>query len=195
MHILHNKLKLAHHAQNFLLSQAIRVNLKMLVMIRIALFQPEIPHNTGTLLRLAACWGLDVDIIHPCGFSFHDRHLRRSGMDYVDFQKVTHHDDYNAFVTNQKATLRRMILVTPKAPTQHISFAFSPNDTLMMGQESDGFPDDVLESIHDHVSIPMLPQKRSLNMAIAASIVTAEALRQLHLYPQSMERRHASSTS
>lgn len=150
-------------------------------MIRIALFEPEIPQNTGTLLRLGACLGVGVDIIEPCGFILSDRKLRRAGMDYLDKIDVKRHDSWDAFRTS---TLdRRLILLTPSASLSHVDFDFQDQDTLLLGRESDGVPPFVFDQVHCHVTIPMAPGMRSLNVAVAGALVLGEALRQTNTFP------------
>ncbi len=149
--------------------------------MHLVLVHPEIPHNVGALIRFSACMGIPLDIIEPCGFLFSDKHLKRSGMDYADFAKVERHLTWLAF---RKARPEgRHIAVTPRAPQIYTAFAFAPTDLLIMGQESVGLPASILEDCHETVSIPMMPERRSLNLAIAASIVATEALRQTNNLP------------
>lgn len=149
--------------------------------MHLVLFQPEIPQNVGTLIRFAACMGISLDIIEPCGFLFTDKHLKRSGMDYIDLASVQRFSSWQAFCELRKDC--RRIAITPDSSQKYTDFSFSSSDLLIMGQESTGFPPEILQSCHKKVAIPMLPERRSLNMAIAASIVTMEALRQTHQLP------------
>lgn len=144
--------------------------------MRLALFQPEIPHNTGAILRLSACLGLAVDIIGPCGFLWEDKRLRRAGMDYRDMACVTHHDSWDRFRADR--TPGRLVLLTTRATTAYTDFAFATSDTLLLGRESSGAPDEVHAAADARLTIPMLPGARSLNVALATAIVAAEALRQ-----------------
>lgn len=145
--------------------------------MRLALYQPEIPQNTGTLIRLGACVGVPIDIIEPTGFVWNDKHLRRAGMDYVDLANVQRIENWETY-KNLYAT-QRMVLIDTKAETLFWDFVFESNDILMVGRESSGVPEDVYQSIPHRVRIPMLPHRRSLNMAIAGAIVLAESLRQV----------------
>ncbi len=144
--------------------------------MRLVLYQPEIPQNAGTLLRSAACFGVSVDMIEPFGFIFSERRMRRAGMDYIDFVDLSLHSSWHSFLAQQKQS--RLILLTPTAPTSYVDFKFEKNDALMVGRESDGVPEDVIKECFHQVSIPMKSGFRSLNVAIAASMVLGEALRQ-----------------
>lgn len=150
-------------------------------MIQLALFQPEIPQNTGTMLRLAACWGLDVNIIGPCGFVWSERRLKRAGMDYIEHVNVQHHASWGKFEEHKQSG--RLILLTPHTEQSYLDFSFEPDDCLMVGQESSGVPREVFDTTDAQVKIPMRKACRSLNVAISAAIVLGEALRQLDLLP------------
>lgn len=145
------------------------------------MFQPEIPQNTGTLLRLGACLDVPVDIIEPCGFVLSDRRMRRAGMDYIDSANYQRHSSWAEF-QNQNLAARR-ILLTPHTDVSFLDFVFYPNDILLLGRESDGVPADVMHHLEHKVMIPMNIHCRSINVAIAASIVLTEALRQTDLFP------------
>ena len=148
--------------------------------MRLALYQPEIPQNTGTLLRLAACMGVNVDIVRPCNFALSDRQLKRAGMDYMDKTDVLFHDtwkDYQIFSHSCSPT-RRLVLLDTKATIPYIDFRFSSNDCLVLGSEGEGVPSSVYEDTDYQVLIPMHPSFRSLNVAISAAMVLGEALRQ-----------------
>ncbi|MDF3033922.1 MAG: trmL [Alphaproteobacteria bacterium] len=149
--------------------------------MRLALYQPEIPQNTGTLMRLCACLDIQLDIIHPCGFVWNDRHLRRAGMDYAERAAVRHHTSWEAFHAWAKNEPHRLILLDAKADIPYTYFSFQEKDILMMGQESSGVPEDVFQSIPERLLIPMAPGCRSLNVSLAAAMVAGEALRQLNL--------------
>lgn len=143
--------------------------------MRIALFQPDIAANTGTIIRLGACMGVAVDIIEPCGFPYGDAAMRRAGLDYMPKAQVTRHDSWQAF----RVTLQgRIILASTKAQTPYTSFAFRPDDTLLMGQETAGVPDAVHAAADAAVLIPMQGSTRSLNVALAAGMILGEMLRQ-----------------
>jgi tRNA (cytidine/uridine-2'-O-)-methyltransferase len=146
--------------------------------IRLALYQPDIPQNAGTMLRMAACLGVPVDIIEPTGFPVSDRHFRRAGMDYLDQCEISRHISWRTYDLARQAEGRRLVLLTTKGDMAHTAFAFAPGDTLMVGRESAGVPDHVHEAADARVAVPMRPALRSLNVAVAAAIVLGEALRQ-----------------
>ncbi len=148
-------------------------------MIRLAQYQPEIPQNTGTLLRTCACLGVTLDIIDPCGFGLSDARLKRSGMDYIDLAHYQRHVSFSSFLDWSSSQKRRLVYLTPHAKTSYLNFTFSTQDTLILGRESDGIPADDAEQIVHHISIPMAESTRSMNVAIAGGIVLGEALRQL----------------
>lgn len=150
--------------------------------MRLALYQPEIPQNVGTLIRLGACVGVPLDIIEPTGFVWSDKHLKRAGMDYVDLANVTRIESWDAYkILNAN---QRLVLIDTKANTDFWDFTFDAGDILMLGKESSGVPDEVFQGIPHRVRIPMLPNRRSLNMAIAGAMVLAESLRQVRYgYP------------
>ena len=146
--------------------------------MRLALYQPDIPQNTGTILRLAACLGVGVDVIGPTGFDMTERALLRAGLDYLDFVEVTRHLDFAAFDAVRQAQGRRLVLLTTRATVAHVGFAFTADDTLLLGRESAGVPDAVHARADARVRIPMRAGLRSLNIAVAGAIVLGEALRQ-----------------
>ena len=143
--------------------------------MRIALYQPEIPGNVGAILRLSACFAVDVDIIEPCGFVFSDARLRRAGMDYADHVAITRHADWQRF---RAATTARLILFSTRASAPLTETLFQPDDVLLFGQESAGVPDDVRAGCDASVRIPLARGMRSLNIAVSAGIALHEALRQ-----------------
>jgi tRNA (cytidine/uridine-2'-O-)-methyltransferase len=157
---------------------------RMAPSLRLALYQPDIPPNTGTLLRTAACFGIGVDIIEPCGFPVSDKALKRAGMDYLALADVTRHMDWAAFAAWRQASGRRLILVETSGTRAHTEFAYMPTDILMLGRETLGTPDDVAATCDAMVRIPMVAGARSLNVAIAGAVVLGEALRQTGGYPQ-----------
>lgn len=148
-------------------------------MLRLALYQPDIPQNAGTMIRMAACLGIAVDIVEPAAFDVSDRHFRRSGMDYLERAAVTRHDSFAAFDAWRKAANRRLILVETDGALSHLDFAFAPDDILMVGRESAGVLPNVYEAADAVVHIPMQAGLRSLNVAMAAAMVVGEALRQV----------------
>ena len=147
-------------------------------MLRLALYQPDIPQNTGTLLRMAACLGLAVEIIEPAGFDVSDRHLRRSGLDYLDHVALTRHASWSAFEAWRRAAGIRLVLATTAGALPHTDFAFRPDDCVLMGRESAGVPEAVHAAAEARVVVPIRPGLRSLNVAVAAALVAGEALRQ-----------------
>jgi tRNA (cytidine/uridine-2'-O-)-methyltransferase len=145
----------------------------------IALYQPDIAGNTGTILRLAACLGLTVDIIEPAGFDTSDRNLRRSGMDYLHTVLLTRHVDWHHFEEWRSGTGRRLILASTKAAMHYIDFEFAPDDILLFGRESAGVPEHVHEAADARILIPMVDGQRSINVAMSAAMIAGEALRQV----------------
>jgi tRNA (cytidine/uridine-2'-O-)-methyltransferase len=152
-------------------------------MIRLALYEPDIPQNTGTMLRMAACLGVPVDIIEPAGFPVSDYAFRRAGMDYLDHVDITRHVSFAAFEEQRRAAGRRLLLLTTKASIPHLSAGFLRHDTLLMGRESVGVPDHIHEKADLRLRIPMKAGLRSFNVAISAALVIGEALRQLDAFP------------
>ncbi len=153
-------------------------------MISLAIYQPDIAQNFGTILRFCACMGIKVHIIEPCGFAWNDAKLRRSGMDYIDYVDYQRHDDWNAFLvwknTQNKA---RLLLLTTKAAYPYTECSFQSGDILMVGRESAGVPDEVHAKSDERLLIPMREPMRSLNVAVSAAMVSAEALRQMKAFP------------
>lgn len=150
--------------------------------MRIALYQPEIAGNLGTILRLGACLGVPVDVIEPCGFPFSERALRRAGMDYADAVDMVRHADWAAF--RQLQAGRRLVLLSTRADLTLVDAGFQPDDILLLGSESAGVPDHVHAAADLRVRIPLRAGFRSLNVAVAAGIALGEALRQTGTYPQ-----------
>ena len=147
--------------------------------MRIALFQPDIPQNAATIIRTAACLGLVVDIIEPAGFLASDRAFRRAGMDYLEQASVVTHASFAAFERWRAAAgAPRLVLLSTRAATPYLDFAFRPDDILMLGRESAGVPDEVHALADARLVIPMLEGRRSLNVAMATAMVVGEALRQ-----------------
>jgi tRNA (cytidine/uridine-2'-O-)-methyltransferase len=148
------------------------------VPLALALYQPDIALNTGTLLRLGACLGVPVHIVHPTGFPFSRAALRRSGMDYLDSVEMIEHDSYARFDAWRRAQGTRLILLTTKASQPAHMAAYRDGDILMVGRESAGVPDEVAGDADIGVRIPMRPDARSLNVAVSAAMVLGDALRQ-----------------
>ena len=149
-------------------------------MINLALYQPDIPQNAGTMMRLCAAMGIPLDIIEPCGFALDEKKLRRAAMDYINHLNLTRHVDWTQF--QGQCNGRRKILLTTKADMPYTDFTFQPNDILIMGRESAGAPDHVHESCDARLLIPMAQNIRSLNIAVSAAMVIGEALRQTHQF-------------
>jgi len=147
--------------------------------MKVALYEPEIPQNTGTLLRTAACLGVGVDVIEPCGFVFSDKHLKRAGMDYLDLVQVVRLDNWAKFQDlRQIKEGRRLVLLTTKAAQPYTDFMFRADDVLVLGSEGAGVPEYVHSQVDARVTIAMAEGSRCLNIAIAAAMVLGEALRQ-----------------
>jgi tRNA (cytidine/uridine-2'-O-)-methyltransferase len=146
--------------------------------MRLALFEPDIPQNTGTMLRLAACLSVAVDVIGPTGFDMTDRTLRRAGLDYLAHADISRHDTFDAFDAARVLRASRLVLLTTHSTMSYVDFAFRPDDTLLVGRESAGVPDAVHEAADARLRIPMRAGLRSLNVAVAAALVLGEALRQ-----------------
>ncbi|ESY88738.1 tRNA (cytidine(34)-2'-O)-methyltransferase [Mesorhizobium australicum] len=147
--------------------------------LRIALYQPDIAGNTGTILRFAACLGLGVDIIEPAGFPLSDKALKRAGMDYLEMAALTRHVDWHAFEEWRKARADRLVLLSTKAATPYTDFSFTNRDILLFGRESAGVPDPVHQAADARLTIPMQPGARSINVALSVAMVAGEAVRQL----------------
>jgi tRNA (cytidine/uridine-2'-O-)-methyltransferase len=147
--------------------------------LRIALFQPDIPGNTGTILRLAACLGLAVDIIEPAGFDISDRNLKRAGMDYIASVALTRHVNWERFESFRQAEGRRLVLASTKAALPYTRFAFQPGDILLFGRESAGVPDHVHAATQNRILVPMVEGQRSLNVAMSVAMIAGVALRQI----------------
>jgi tRNA (cytidine/uridine-2'-O-)-methyltransferase len=144
--------------------------------MRLALFEPDIPQNTGALLRLGACFAVPLDIIEPCGFLWSDAKLKRAGMDYLDHAEIARHSSWDAFVAARSGT--RLVLLTTKADMPYTEFEFRQDDALLLGRESAGVPEHVHAAAAARLRIPMRNGLRSLNVAMTGAIVLAEALRQ-----------------
>jgi tRNA (cytidine/uridine-2'-O-)-methyltransferase len=149
-----------------------------MTLLRIALYQPDIPGNTGTILRLAACLGLGVDIIEPAGFVLSDKNLRRAGMDYLASVTMTRHVNFERFDAWRRSEGRRIVLASTKAAVGYTGFAFRDDDVLLFGRESAGVPDAVHGAADARLLIPMVDGQRSINVAISAAMIAGEALRQ-----------------
>ena len=146
--------------------------------VDLALYQPDIANNTGTLIRLGACLGTTIHIIHPTGFVFSAKSLARAGLDYVDQAVVQEHASWTEFEAWRQGLSRRLVLLTTKAKTSAYAVAYQDNDILMVGRESAGVPDAVAEAADLRIRIPMRDGLRSINVALAATLILGEAKRQ-----------------
>jgi tRNA (cytidine/uridine-2'-O-)-methyltransferase len=146
--------------------------------MHIALYQPDIPQNTGTVLRLCACLGIEAHIIEPAGFPSSDRAFRRAGMDYLDAVTIVRHGSWRDFEAWRATGRHRLILLTTSAATSYLDHRFAPADVLLFGRESAGVPPEVHQAADARLVIPMRPGLRSLNVAVAAAMAAGEALRQ-----------------
>jgi tRNA (cytidine/uridine-2'-O-)-methyltransferase len=153
--------------------------------VRLALYQPDIPQNLGANLRLAACFGVAVDLIGPCGFPLTDRAFKRAAMDYGEMVDVDRHDGWSAFLDSHGQRGGRLVLFTTRGETELGDFHFRPNDCLLFGRESAGAPDEVHEAADARVRIPIKAGARSLNVAMAAGVALWEALKQTGGLPSS----------
>ena len=151
--------------------------------LRIALFEPDIPQNTGSILRLAACFCIGVDIIEPCGFVFSQRQLKRVGMDYLERVEIVSHQSWDDYFNSRIGSDGRLLLLTTKSEKAYTSFNFKVGDTLLLGRESAGVPENVHQMVDARVTIPLAQGIRSLNVAQSASMVLGEALRQIKTFP------------
>jgi tRNA (cytidine/uridine-2'-O-)-methyltransferase len=146
--------------------------------MQIALFQPDIPQNTGTILRLCACLDVSAHIIEPAGFPVSDRHFRRSGMDYLDQVALMRHDSWAKFQQWRHDQHYRLVLFTTKGAVSYLDYRYGADDILLFGRESAGVPDDVAAAADARLVIPIKPGLRSLNIAMATAMALGEALRQ-----------------
>jgi tRNA (cytidine/uridine-2'-O-)-methyltransferase len=152
--------------------------------MRLTLYQPDIAQNTGTLMRLAACLDVPLDVIEPCGFAFSDRGLRRAGLDYRDQARLTRHSSWEAFEAfRAREAPGRLILLTTQAAEPYTRFAFAPDDILLLGRESAGVPGEVHSRADMRLHIPLKAGMRSINVALAGAMVLGEALRQIEGFP------------
>lgn len=149
----------------------------------LALYQPDIPQNTGTMIRMAACLDVRVHLIEPAGFPLSDSALKRAGMDYLERAALIRHLDWDTFEEARKAAGRRLVLLTTKSTLPYTDFTFRPDDMLLLGRESAGVPDAVHDGADARITIPMAAGMRSLNVAVSAAMVLGEALRQTGTFP------------
>jgi len=146
--------------------------------MRIALYQPDIPQNTGNIFRLGACLGVSVDIIEPTGFVFDDKRFKRSAMDYLDHIDYKKHIDWQHFYDWTKKNNFRLILMTTKSQNNLYNFKFNPSDILLFGRESAGVPENIHKIVDHRLTIPMKKGVRSINLSSSVALVLGEGLRQ-----------------
>ncbi|HKY18052.1 MAG TPA: tRNA (cytidine(34)-2'-O)-methyltransferase [Rhizomicrobium sp.] len=152
--------------------------------MRLALYEPDIPQNAGSLIRLGACLGVGIDIIEPCGFLLSDRNFRRAGMDYLKSADIRRHESWARFHDGAGAEGSRLVLLTTRGDMAYSDFTFALSDTLLVGRESAGVPQAVHDAVDARLVIPLRPGLRSLNVAQAAAMVLGEALRQTGGFPK-----------
>ena len=150
--------------------------------MRIALFQPDIPQNSGNIFRLGACFGISIDIIEPTGYIFDDKRFRRSSMDYINHIDYKRHLDWETFFDWSKNNSFRLILLTTKSNKKYYDYNFKNNDILIVGRESAGVPKIVHNNVDERITIPMKKGMRSINVSSAVALVVGEACRQLRLF-------------
>ena len=143
---------------------------------KIALYEPDIPQNTASIIRTCSCLGAQLEVIEPCGFLFTDKRFKRVVMDYMEQDKIKFYKSSDEFFKHKKN--ERVILITTKAVKSYTDFNFNINDTLLFGRESEGVPVKVHKIVNEKLKIPMVKNKRSLNLATSVSIVLAEQIRQ-----------------
>tara|TARA_B100000029_G_C17493277_1_gene929870 strand:- start:322 stop:774 length:453 start_codon:yes stop_codon:yes gene_type:complete len=150
--------------------------------MRIALYQPDIPQNTGNIFRIAACFGVHIDIIEPVGYIFNDKRFKRSSMDYLQYVNYKRHIDWDNFYKWTIENNYNLILLTTKSNKKYYEYKFRKNDVLLFGRESAGVPEKVHKCVHERLKIPMIKGLRSINVSSAVSLVVGEALKQLNLF-------------
>ena len=150
--------------------------------MRIALFEPDIPQNTGNILRLGACLDISIDIIEPTGFIFDDKRFKRSSMDYINYTNYKRHLDWNSFYQWSKKNKYRLILLTTKSKKKYFKYKFNNNDIMLFGRESAGVPIEIHQCVDERLLIPLEQGLRSLNVSSSAAMVAGEALRQIKNY-------------
>ena len=149
--------------------------------MRIALFEPDIPQNTGNIFRLGACLGISIDIIEPTGFVIDDKRLKRASMDYYDYLDVKKHISWDNFYYWSKQNSYQLILLTTKSKKSYFNYKFKKNDILLFGRESAGVPKEIHNLVNERLTIPMIRGPRSINLSSSVAMVASEAIRQLKL--------------
>ena len=146
--------------------------------MNLAIFQPDIPQNTGSMIRICSCFNINIDIIHPSSFALDDKSLKRVSMDYKELVIINQHDSWEDYKKNKRS---RLILLSTKGKKSYLDFKFRLDDNLIVGRESAGVPEYVHQSVDEIINIPIDPEARSLNVAVSAAIVISEAIRQIGL--------------
>ena len=146
---------------------------------KIALYEPDIPQNTAAIIRTCACLGAKLEIIEPCGFLFSDKRFKRVVMDYMDERSIKFYQSSEHFFESKKN--ERVVLMTTKASITYSNFKFDINDTILFGRESAGVPEKIHKMVNHRLKIPMINNKRSLNLASSVAIILAESLKQTNL--------------
>jgi len=149
---------------------------KLNIAPKIALYEPDIPQNTASIVRLCSCLGSNLEIIEPCGFLFSDKRFKRVVMDYMNFEQIKFFKSSKEFFNEKKN--ERIILITTKADKSYTKFKFKSNDTILFGRESAGVPESIHRKVHERLKIPMIINKRSLNLANSVAIILSEQMRQ-----------------
>ena len=149
---------------------------KLNIAPKIALYEPDIPQNTASIVRLCSCLGSNLEIIEPCGFLFSDKRFKRVVMDYMDFEQIKFFKNSKEFFNEKKN--ERIILITTKADKSYTKFKFKTNDTILFGRESSGVPESIHRQVYERLKIPMIINKRSLNLANSVAIILSEQMRQ-----------------
>ena len=144
--------------------------------MRLALFQPDIPQNTGAMIRICACFDVGIDIIHPTGYVFNKKNIKQAAMDYISLVSLQEHDSWNSYLESNKD--KRIILLSTKGKIKYSDFQFKEDDCILVGRESAGVPEKIHKLINNRLKIPMENNKRSLNLASSVAIILAECLKQ-----------------
>tara|TARA_B100001996_G_scaffold284580_1_gene224906 strand:- start:496 stop:963 length:468 start_codon:yes stop_codon:yes gene_type:complete len=145
--------------------------------LKIALYEPDIPQNTASIIRTCSCLGVNLEIIEPCGFLLSDKRFKRVVMDYMEKDKINYYKSSKDFFNSKKK--QRIILITTKAKKSYTDFKFKINDTILFGRESSGVPDNVHKIVNKRLTIPMINNKRSLNLSTSVAMVLSEGLKQI----------------
>ena len=145
--------------------------------LKIALYEPDIPQNTASIIRTCSCLGVNLEIIEPCGFLLSDKRFKRVVMDYMEKDKINYYKNSKDFFNSKKK--QRIILITTKAKKSYTDFKFKTNDTILFGRESSGVPENVHKIVNKRLKIPMVNNKRSLNLSTSVAMILSESLKQI----------------